>query len=112
MSRIGASRLRSAQIRIERGRVARPAELDFGRDIPEQRDFQRLGHGGGDLGLKLEHIPQVPVIGLRPQVKARDGIDQLRGDADGVSPSAARSLRALRPRSVCARSCRCRCPCP
>ena len=79
-----AIRLGPAQIRIEGGRIARPAELDFGRDIAEQRDFQGAGHRGGNLGLKFQHIAYVPVIGLRPQVKARDRIDQLRGDADGV----------------------------
>ena len=52
-----AIRLGPAQIRIEGGRIARPAELDFGRDIPEQRDFQCAGHRGGNLGLKFQHIP-------------------------------------------------------
>jgi len=86
-----ADRLGPAQIRVEGGRIARPAELDFGRDIPKECHFQGAGYRGGDLGLKFEHISQVPVIGLRPQVKARDCIDQLRGDADGVrrAPDAA-----------------------
>ena len=51
-----AIRLGRAQIRIEGGRIARPAKLDFGRDIPQERDFQGTGHRGGNLGLKFEHI--------------------------------------------------------
>ena len=46
----------SAQIRIEGGRIARPAKLDFSRDIREQRDFKSAGHRGGNLGLKFQHI--------------------------------------------------------
>ena len=37
-----AHRLGPAQIRIEGGGITRPAELDFGRDIAEERDFQAL----------------------------------------------------------------------
>jgi hypothetical protein len=101
-----------AQIRIEGGRVTRPAELDFGRDIAEERDFQSARHRGRNLGLKFQHIAQVPVIGLRPQVKARDRIDQLRGDADGVLERRDAPFEDWRRRSVCARSCRCRCSLP
>ena len=62
-----AIRLCPAQIRIEGSRIARPAELNFGRDIAEQCDFKSTGHRGGNLGLKFQHIAQVPVIGLRPR---------------------------------------------
>jgi hypothetical protein len=51
-----AKRLAPAQIRIERGRIVRPAELDFGRDIAEERDFEGAGHSSGNLGLKFQHI--------------------------------------------------------
>ena len=44
--------------------IARPAEFDFGREIAQERDFQSAGHLCGNLGLKFEHIAQVPVIGL------------------------------------------------
>ena len=52
-----AIRLCRAQICIEGARILRAAELDFDRDIPEQRDFKSAGHRGGNLGLKFQYIP-------------------------------------------------------
>jgi hypothetical protein len=48
---IRVNHLGTAQISIEGGRVTRTAELDFGRDIAKERDFQGAGDGCCDLGL-------------------------------------------------------------
>ena len=44
------------QIGVEGGRIARPAQLDFGREIAEKRDFKSARHRRGNLGLQFQHI--------------------------------------------------------
>ena len=62
----------------------RPTELDPCGRISEQGDFKCGRDCGCDLGLKFQHIAQISVISLRPQVKPRNSIDELRGDAHCV----------------------------
>ena len=62
-----------------------PPNSIFVGDVPEQGDLEGARDGSRDLGLELQHIAEVSVIGLRPEVKPGDCIDQLRGNAHGMS---------------------------
>ena len=75
----------ASQIRIERRRVVRPAQLDLRRELPEQAHLEGTRDRICNVGLQLQHIAQVPVVSLRPQVKSRNRIDELRGDTHGVA---------------------------
>src|ERR1700730_92653 len=44
--------------------------------------LQRRGHRRCYLSLNLEDVLQVSIIGLRPQLKACNGVDELSGDSD------------------------------
>src|SRR5215469_16545294 len=66
----------------------RTTELYFLGDIAQQSNLECLGDGAGDLRLEFQHITQVPVIGLRPQMKPGDRIDELCGDADRAARAA------------------------
>ena len=48
-------------------------------------DLQRLHDRAGNLVLHRENVIERPVIGLRPQVRAVGGADQLRGNAQLVA---------------------------
>lgn len=61
-------------------------------DVTQQGDLEGLSHGSGDLGLELQDVAKVSVLGLRPRMKCSDGVDQLRGDTDRVSRAAHASL--------------------
>src|SRR5438874_3676718 len=56
--------LRGAQVRIECGWIPSPASLDFRRDIAEQGDLEGARHRVSYLGLQLQDITEIPVIGL------------------------------------------------
>lgn len=62
----------------------RSTQFDLGRDISKQRHFEGARYRRGNLGLQFQHISQIAVICLRPEMKAGDRIDQLRGDSEGV----------------------------
>jgi hypothetical protein len=99
-SRRDAVGLSRPQIRIERRRITRPAQLDLRRDVAEQSNLKRARDRIRNLGLQRSHVAQVAVIGLLPEVKSRDPIDELRADANRVC-----GLRSpgVRPRSTAVR---------
>src|SRR5580698_8535566 len=81
---------------VERRRIASAAHLDFRRYVPEQIHLEGTRNSARNLGLELQHIAEIAVVGLGPEVKSRDRIDQLRRDAHGVAraPDASLEYRA------------------
>ena len=77
--------LRGAQVRIECRWIPSPASLDFRRDTAKESDLEGAGHRIGDFRLQRQHIAEIPVIGLRPEVEACDRVIELRGDTNRVS---------------------------
>ena len=59
--------------------------LASGRLADRQPRRQRLGDGSGDLVLHREHVGQLAIVALRPQVAAVGGVDQLRRDPDPIA---------------------------
>ena len=57
-------RIGGAQVRIERCRVARATHSDLRSDITQQRDAKGAGHRIGNIGLQLQHVPEITVISL------------------------------------------------
>jgi hypothetical protein len=55
--------------------------------------LQRLGDRAGDLVLDGEDALQLAVVGLRPEMESVLDVDQLRGDAQGVSLAAHRAFQ-------------------
>jgi hypothetical protein len=51
----------------------------------EQLEAERRDHGFGDLVLHREHVGELAVVGLRPEVVAVGGIDEPGGDAHLVA---------------------------
>ena len=66
------------------------------RRLPEQRDLELLDHRRGDLVLHREDVVELPVPGVRPQVRVRARLDQLRGDAHLVAGPAHRAFEDVR----------------
>ena len=56
-----------------------------GRRLAEQRQLQLADYGARDVVLDLEHILEVAVVRLRPEVIAVVGAHQLCRDAHGVT---------------------------
>ena len=54
--------------------------------------LDRRHHGLRDLVLHREHIRQIAVVALGPEMTAGDDVVQLRGDADMVAVLAHRAL--------------------
>src|SRR6516165_8439653 len=59
----------------------RVTQLDHRRHVLEEGHLEGTGYRIGDLRLQLQHVTQIPVVCLRPQVKSCRGVDQLRRDA-------------------------------
>ena len=62
----------------------------------EQLRLERRHHRVGDLILDREDVLVVAVVGLRPEVIAVVGSDQLRGDADALARAAHAPLEQVR----------------
>ncbi len=51
----------------------------------QQLELEGCDHRPGDLVLDSEHVGELAVVGLRPQVIAVGRVDELRGDADLIA---------------------------
>ncbi len=76
------------KVQVKRPRIVSTACLNQGRQIVDELDAQTLYHRRGNIGLHLEDVLEVAIVGLRPELEPSHCTDQLRGDAD---------LRALAP---------------
>jgi hypothetical protein len=62
----------------------------------EQRHLKLLHHVGSDLVLDREDVVELAVVGLRPNVIASSGLDQLRRDPHRVARLAHRAFEHVR----------------
>ena len=79
---------RPTKICVEGCRIVGAAEFGLQGHVFKQCDLQRPRHRICNIGLELEHIAQVPVIGFRPEVKSGCSVDELRRDPHRVSRAA------------------------
>ena len=86
------SELPSKLHRLEVKHVSLWIGLAHCRRCAKQGHFQLLHHVGGDLVLDLEDVVELAVVGLRPQMRVGAGLDQLRGNPDGVARLAHRAF--------------------
>ena len=77
---VGAKKLSRFEQRFIRGN----ARCVLGRSR-HQRGFERAGNGPRDVVLNGEHIGQLAVVPLGPEVIAVFGVDQLGGHADSAA---------------------------
>jgi hypothetical protein len=61
------------------------SHLDLLHRVGKQAHLQRAGNGTCNFGLQFQHIGQIAVVGMRPEVKSGHRVDQLRGDAHSVT---------------------------
>ena len=62
----------------------------------QQFELQGCDHRGGDVVLHLKNVLHVAIVGLRPEMHAVVGADQLRGDAHRVARTAHAALEHVR----------------
>ena len=75
-------KLSAAQIVLVRLEVLRRHLLDGPAFVRKQPDPQRLHDPVGDFVLHGEHVGEVPIVALRPQMPAGLAVDQLCDDPD------------------------------
>ena len=69
-------------VEIEGGQVGGGRFFDRRFLVRRKPGLQLLGNGFGDLALNGKDIGQIPIVGLRPQMRVGAGIDQLRVHPD------------------------------
>ncbi len=74
-------------------RIHRSCRRGGGRG--QKRELQFLHDALRDLVLNLEHVLEIAIIGLRPNIYAVAGANQLGGDADGVAGFAHAALHDI-----------------
>src|ERR1700761_7275453 len=66
-----------AAIQIKCGDIGGGTYFDRGLFVRRKFGLKLIGNGGGDFALDREHIGQVAVISLRPQMRVVTGVDEL-----------------------------------
>src|SRR6516162_189344 len=89
---LAAVSLGAAQILIESRWIACCAEFYLRGQVSQQGHFECGGNSGSDLGLKLQDIAEIFVVGLGPQVESGHRVAELRSDTDRPSGAAHASL--------------------
>ena len=63
--------------------------------LRHQLQGQRLGNPCGDIGLHLEAIGEVPLVGFGPEMRLAGGLDQARGDPYPIALSTDAALEQV-----------------
>ena len=66
-----------------------------GGSLRNQLQGQRLGNACGDIGLHLEAIGEVPLVGFGPEMRLAGGLDQARGDPYAIALAADAALEQV-----------------
>ena len=75
---------------IDRGWAAAAGRRGAGPDL--------MSHGACDLLLKNQHVGELPIVGLRPEMPVGGGMNELHGDPQTAAGTDNATLRSPRPR--------------